>query len=353
MGVFILEFKEQRRFIGDLAQLFNIKDYRFVGGRAEGVRATDVTNGSGLEFTIVADRCMDLSNVSFKGVNMSFISPCGVVAPTYYDNRGIEWLRSFTAGFLTTCGLTNAGGTCTDDGEELGLHGRISNTPAEEYSVFTQLEDGVPVVKIRGKMKEARLFGHKLMVTREYSCKYGEKSFKFTDTVENFGCSEAPFMLLYHFNLGYPLLDDKSQIIIPSSFTRPRDARTEEGMNDWNKAEMPIDNYAEMCFEHTMKSKDNKSFAAIYNPTLKTGVSINFDTRVLNRFAQWKCMGTGEYVIGLEPSNCWVEGRDKERAAGTLKTIKAGETVKAQFSIEILDGDKDRDALLDRISERK
>ena len=121
-------------YIGNLSQLFHVENYRMEGGKKDGVRVTNVQNENGLNYTVVADRCMDIANLSFKGINISYINPSGIVAPEYYDRTGVNWLKSFTAGFVTTCGLDNVGNPC-EDGEELGLHGRIGNTPADEYNV--------------------------------------------------------------------------------------------------------------------------------------------------------------------------------------------------------------------------
>ena len=79
-----MKFCKEKEFIGDISQLFNIKNYKFEGGKANGVRATDVINSTGLSFTVLADRCLDISHLYFKGHNLSYISSCNVVAPTYY-----------------------------------------------------------------------------------------------------------------------------------------------------------------------------------------------------------------------------------------------------------------------------
>jgi hypothetical protein len=42
------------------------------------------------------------------------------------------------------------------------------------------------------------------------------------------------------------------------------------------------------------------------------------------RFAGWKMNGAREYVVGLEPANCWVKGRAKERNRG-LQFLDPGE----------------------------
>lgn len=80
-------FQEKIKYIGNLAQLFELKEYRMTSGRADGMRAVDVDNGSGLCFTVLTDRSMDFGRVTFQGKNISFLSPCGYVAPQYYDNR--------------------------------------------------------------------------------------------------------------------------------------------------------------------------------------------------------------------------------------------------------------------------
>lgn len=64
---------------------------------------------------------MDPAYLTYKGKNLSFITPAGVVHPSYYDNRGEEFLRSFTAGLLTTCGLTEIGNGGECDGEILAF----------------------------------------------------------------------------------------------------------------------------------------------------------------------------------------------------------------------------------------
>ncbi|MDD3339824.1 MAG: DUF4432 family protein [Lachnospiraceae bacterium] len=107
--------KNKYEYIGDLSQLFRVENYRLEGGRKDGVRATSVTNEMGLQFTVVADRCMDIAYLSYKWINVSYINPCGIVAPEYYDPRGTQWLKSFTAGFMTTCGLNNVGNPCEEE----------------------------------------------------------------------------------------------------------------------------------------------------------------------------------------------------------------------------------------------
>ena len=52
-------------YIGNLSQLFHVENYRMEGGKKDGVRVTNVQNETGLNYTVVADRCMDIANLSF------------------------------------------------------------------------------------------------------------------------------------------------------------------------------------------------------------------------------------------------------------------------------------------------
>jgi hypothetical protein len=337
-----LNYSEKKRYVGNLAQLAEAKEYRLCGGRAEGIRAVDVKNGEGLDFTVIADRCMDISQLSYKGYNFCFISPCGVVAPQYYDNRGIEFLRSFTAGFLTTCGLTAAGSPCTDDGQELGLHGRISNIPAENFSCATQIIEDNPAIRIKGTMKQARLFGENLTLTREIVCGGGINRIEIIDEIENSGYQQAPFMMIYHFNLGYPLLDENAVILIPAKSTIPRNEHAASALDQCMSFQNPQDDFEEMCYYHDLAcDSKGQTVVGLYNTALRLGVKIRFDKNILDHFIEWKMMAPGEYVLGLEPSNCHADGRDVERHEGRLRFINAGEKKTIKFVIEIIDGEND------------
>ena len=112
-------------YIGHESQLYGVEEHRLVGGKGDGMRLYQINNGKGLELTISPDRACDITRLRFKGINMSYMSPCGYVAPAYYDSIGTNWLNSFTAGFLTTCGLNAVGSPCNDEGELQESHESI------------------------------------------------------------------------------------------------------------------------------------------------------------------------------------------------------------------------------------
>ena len=100
-----MDYAHERRYIGNDAQLFSVKEYTLTQGKARGVRAVDVSTAAGLDYTVLPDRCMDIHQVRFHGKNACLLTPTGIVAPAYYDDAGEGLLKSFTGGFLTTCGF--------------------------------------------------------------------------------------------------------------------------------------------------------------------------------------------------------------------------------------------------------
>jgi len=319
------------KYTGDLSQVFYARRFTFDEGRARGMRGIDVNNGAGLSFTVLPDRAMDIGLLSYKGVNFSYITKAGLSAPWHYDDRGAEWLKTFNGGFLTTCGLIQAGAPCVSEGVELGLHGDISATQAEELCVETVLGDE-PEILIKGKMRSGRLFGDNLWMTREYRIKAGGNRISIKDTIENRGDKSVPYMILYHFNIGYPLLDENTRFVTDSEYIRPRDDEAAKGIAWRSEFKKPQKGFSEQVFYY--KSKGEKCFAGVYNPSLETGIKLYVKAEQLPNIIQWKNAGWGDYVMGIEPANCYPEGREKQKEYG-LVYLDSGKTAVQDIEIEV------------------
>ena len=317
-------------YIGHDSQIYGIEEHRLVGGKGDGMRLLEVNNGKGLELTVSLDRAADISRLRFRGINMSYFSPCGYVAPAYYDSTGSNWLKSFTAGFLTTCGLRAVGSPCVDEGEELPLHGTIANQPAEHAYWFE--ENGELVV--RALVKDETIFAAKLRMTREIRVSLVENTFTIQDTIENTGDTVQPLEILYHMNMGYPLLDEDSVVEIPSAGVSPRDDHAAEDIENWMKMIKPQAGYVERCY-YPKFEKEGK--ASIYQPKIEQGLEISFDAEELDGFVEWKMMGVRDYVLGLECGNCYPDGRDVVRKTGMLKFLAPGEHKTYQVKVRMIE----------------
>ena len=292
------------------------------------MRLLQVHNATGLAFTVSADRCADISRLFFQGSNIGYFSPCGYVAPTYYDGVGDGFLKSFTGGFLTTCGLTAVGTPCVDEGESLPLHGTVSNIPCQQ---IYWTEDAANII-IHAEIDDSRIFAHKLHLFRVIICGKWENTITITDTIENRGDTASPVMLLYHINMGYPLLSEKSVIDIPSVSVTPRNARAAEDLDTWYKVLEPTAEFEEQCYYHTF-GKEGR--ATISNPEIGKSLTISFDPENLDCFTQWKMMGVRDYVMGLEPGNCTPDGRDILRQQGKLKILEPGKSLQYHVQVDL------------------
>lgn len=333
-------------WIGDLSQVAGIKHYELRSGRAKGTEAFDVRTGAGLAFTVVKDRALDIAWASYKDTALSFITPNGIVAPAFFESQGNGFLRSFYAGLLTTCGLSYIGTPCEDEGETLGLHGRLAATPAEEVGYRTErTDDGIEFV-INGKVRETRLFGENLTLERTIRCRYGENVLRIEDKVTNHGFTRQPLQILYHFNYGWPLLSPQAEILLSAKSVTPRTPHAAEGLTSHLEICTPQPGFDEQVYYLTLNSdSQGMSKVALVNAELGWGIYEKFDTMQLPNFIQWKNLGAGEYVMGLEVSNSFLDGRDKERAQGRLPFIEPGETKKYCFELGIVDGDAEMSAL--------
>lgn len=77
------------------------------------------------------------------------------------------------------------------------------------------------------------------------------------------------------------------------------------------------------------------------NPSLKLGLRLNFDARILPYFNEWKMMGEDLYVLAIEPMNCDpLGGRETMRTRKTLPFLLAGESCPNTLEIEVVEYDQ-------------
>lgn len=331
-----------KNYIGNPLQTRGAERYILDGGKGSGMHFIYIRNGKGLEAWISLDRAGDLSRVTFLGDNMGYFSPCGYVAPQFYDGVGAGFLKSFTAGFLTTCGLTAVGSPCVDNGEELPLHGTFSHIPADLIAI----EEDNEGLTVKLKITDAVIFGTKLIMNRRYRFSYTENSFELTDTVTNENDVESPYSLLYHCNLGWPLLSETSEVCVPHSKVTPRNDHAKAFAETALQMEKPQACYEECCYYYDVLVKDGYARAGIYNDDISKGFVMCYDKAMLPYFTEWKMMGKRDYVLGLEPGNCTPDGRDVLRKNGTLKFLQPEECCTTGVKFQFVSDKNDFEKLL-------
>jgi hypothetical protein len=329
-------------YMGDLRQIADIRFATLDDGQERGVRVAEVRTGSGFDFTVLLDRAMDIGTATYNGIPLAWQSGTGAAHPSRYEPEPRGWLRTFHGGLLALCGLTHAGApdpsVDPENGESLGLHGRIGTIPAYDIGVerVWSTEGHQLTMRLRGTMDEVVLFGYRLRLERVLEFQVGEPSITIFDSVRNMGGAPAPLMILYHCNLGWPLVSPDSEMISPSDKIEPRDATAEPGINSWNQIQEPTPGYAEQVFWHRVTPSATPAVAGIVNRQLGIGLEVVFDSRTLNYLTQWKQMGYADYTVGIEPGNCLPIGRVASRNAGTLRMLLPGETDRFTIGFRVI-----------------
>jgi hypothetical protein len=318
-----------RKYIGDMSQVAGIKSYKYLDGKSNGVRAVDFWTGTGLSFTVLLDRCMDIPQASHNGRSLCWRSSAKEVHPFLYDSQGFGWVKGFFGGLLTTCGLTYLGAPCIDQGISLGLHGNISYIPAEDIKICQEWQGSEYVLSVAGTVRQVSVFGECLILTRKITAWFDKSEILIEDKVDNVSFKGSPFMILYHINIGFPLLSPGSRFISQSRKITPRDEEAENGIENFDSFQEPVKVYKEKVYYHDMK-EDKRNYvkcAVLSNEADEPfGLYLIYNKRELPQFVQWKMLENQNFVLGIEPSNCWTEGRDKEREWDTLDFIKPGES---------------------------
>jgi len=129
--------------------------------------------------------------------------------------------------------------------------------------------------------------------------------------------------------VGWPAVDEGSELIAPSRLVAPRDEIARDRKEEWAKFHGPTHDYAEKVYFHDMApATDGTVTAAIVNNGFDRGdgfgVYVKYNQDALPRFTEWKMLGEQDYVVGLEPCNCGVQGKKLDEEQGLLKYLAPG-----------------------------
>lgn len=331
---------ELRDHLHTLNGIAGVRPVRLFEGAERDVLAVDVRTGSGLEYTVVPDRGMNIYNARYRGVPLDWTSGAGVTAPAYYDSSGWQWLRSFNGGLVHTCGLDNVGTPGTDesvqwDNKSFGGHGRISNTPAREVCWSTEEREGTLFFEVSGKVLSVSPLEENILLERRVVSQLGGTRMSLHDRVTNLGREDTPIFLLYHCNLGFPLLSAQSILSLPARSSQDWEGRP---VGDINLITAPADPPFEQVLYPEVSVEDVK--ITLWNPTIEgrgLGLSISYKRKELPYLSVWKQFTRRTYVMGVEPGTCRVGGRIAERQAGRALILARDESRSFSLDFDVMD----------------
>ncbi|NLL36336.1 MAG: DUF4432 family protein [Fretibacterium sp.] len=312
------------RYTGNEDQLYEVRRITLEEGSGRGALLYQVSTAGGLDFDVTADCGLDVGRLRYRGVNMSYLTKNGYDTPgRFLPIRG-NFDYVFPGGMLYTCGLLSVGPECVDeegDGQFHPQHGRYHGQSAS--GCFGRLEGDSLVVG--GTVRETAQGHHALRMTRRISAPIWGSELLIEDRLENLTPHDEDYMLLYHCNFGYPLLDENTVLHLPEQRrTIPNSDYAAAALEDQCRCTPPVDGEEERVYFNEIHGTPR---ALVTNPVLDVQVELTWSLDTLPILSQWKNLRSGDYVLALEPSTCYTGSRCAERRRGTLRQLRAFSSV--------------------------
>ncbi|HCS55318.1 MAG TPA: DUF4432 domain-containing protein [Planctomycetaceae bacterium] len=330
-------------------------------GLSAGVEVIEVNNGFQSLF-ILPTRGMGLWKIQSGEVRVGWDSLIKhPVHPAFVDLKSrnkLGWLDGFNE-LVTRCGLTSNGPPGIDETagaieSDLTLHGRIANLPATSVTLQLVETDGETEIVVRGTVSEATLFGQHLELVSEYRTVLNSNEVTITDCVTNRSGRGAELQLLYHINIGSPILEKGSIWHAPLKRLTPRDARATEELDTYSTYREPTTGYAEEAFFcKPITDSDGFTPVLLTNASQTEAVSLDFDTTSLPCLTIWKntqSLADG-YCTGLEPGTNYPNFKAQERREGRVVKLAAGASWKTSMKLSLLTDSNKISSKLDQIAE--
>jgi hypothetical protein len=339
--------------VGRLEQIAGVELVESGDGPERGVRILRFVTGAGFDFEVLVDRGFDVGRARYDGRSLSWWSPVGLIAPALHDSSGIGWFRGFPGGLVSTCGAdhTLLGGV--DDTPEFnyphrqqesyGLHGRYTGLPARLVGYGERWEGDECVLWAEAEIRQVAVFGEQLLIERRIEADLGGTAIRLTDTVTNIGATACPHMFLYHCNVGYPVVDAGAELVYPAG---PGVCVSDAQTDDYRHLTGPVPEFVEECYEHDMAAVDGLASAAVVNRALGLGVYQRYSADTLPHHITWRQLGSGTYVVAMEPSTNRDAGRFDARERGELILLEPGESRHYALEIGALVGDAQIEAFV-------
>ena len=325
------------------------------GGLQEGVNVVEIHNGK-LSFSVLPTRGMSIWKGCCGSVPLVWDSPVKApVNPAFINEQergGLGWLKGFNEWFVR-CGINSMGApgmdTVLDNSGNafdvpLTLHGKIANIPARSVSLKITEE----AIILCGEVDETMMFGPALRLHTEIRCDFGSNAMVITDTVTNLGDNPQEHQMLYHINYGEPLLENGSRMLAPIKQVAPRDPRSAEGIESYDRYGAPEIGFVEQAylFELLGTPDSGQTLAMLRNAAGDKASVLRYSLRDFPCFTLWKnTAGKADgYVTGLEPATSFPNPRRFERENGRVMTLAGGQSRTTRITIETLETPQDVEA---------
>jgi hypothetical protein len=335
------DLTETRKRTVDWRGIAEIRLVSTEDGPGRGQRVILARNAAGLELEVAVDRGFDLSALTWKGINLGWHGPNRMPFPpaSTTEDGGRGMLRAFD-GFLVTCGLDHFGVPKAAGADHFiyphrpqahyAFHGRIALQGAELGGYGLDMEADEPVLWCEAVVRQTALFGEVLSLKRRIELPVFGTTIRLNDLVGNDGYRPARHGVLYHFNLGYPLLDRDTLLL--------GDCGPEDFERFAAVPPVPADDFVELVDQLTVKpARDGIATVGLTNPKLAGGISVGIRQRIdqLAELMMWRCYQSGIFVVGIEPHTTLSPDRLGHEGGANPDFLEAGQSRRYDLDIVV------------------
>jgi hypothetical protein len=339
---------------GSLGQFAGVRLMTLGDGVERGIRMLEFRTGTGLRFTVLVDRALDIADCELNGKAVGWHSPTGFRHPglhEYEGEGGLAWLRSFS-GLLVTCGLDHVLFMYDEPADHFvygprktvshSIHGRVGMIPARLTGYGERWDDDECWLWCEGVVQQAAVFGEDLHLVRRIEVKVGTNEIHLHDRVVNHGFYRTPHMYCYHINVGHPVLAEGSRYLAPISDVvwagHAGENYRKQGVG-YRTLPAPQMNFHEQVWQHELAADGaGITSAALVNDALGIGFEVEVRKDQFPCMFEWQNLQAGQYALGIEPSTNHVLGHQYAREHGELIWLEHGGERAYDSVFRILDG---------------
>lgn len=339
---------------GMLSQFAGVRLMELSDGVERGIRMLEFRTGSGLRFTVLVDRAMDIAECEHNGRAIGWHSPAGFRHPglhEYEGEGGLAWARSFS-GLLVTCGLDHilfmnevSAETYVYSPKQTvkhSLHGRIGTIPARLTGYGERWEGDRCILWADGVVQQSAVFGEDLHLIRRIEADVGGNEIRLSDRVVNHGFYKTPHMYCYHINVAHPVLDEGSRYLAPIEdvvwAAHAGDSYRKQGVG-YRTMPRPQHDFHEQVWQHELGADANgEQHVALVNDRIGLGFEVTTKKEQFPCLYEWQNLQAGQYALGIEPSTHHVLGNQAARERGEMIWLQHGDERRYDTTLRVLDG---------------
>ncbi|MFK4820867.1 aldose 1-epimerase family protein [Ochrobactrum quorumnocens] len=337
---------------GSFAQFAGVRLMTLEDGLERGIRMLEFRSGTGLRFTVLVDRALDIADCDYRGMAIGWNSPSGFRHPglhEYEGEGGLGWMRSFS-GLMITCGLDHILFMYDEAADHYNykpretikhsIHGRVGTIPAKLTGYGERWEGDECFLWCEGVVTQGTVFGEHLELTRRIEIKAGTNDIKLTDRVTNRGFYRTPHMYCYHINVGHPVLAEGSRYLAPIKdvvwAAHAGEDYQKQGVG-YRSMPAPQMQFHEQVWQHEMGADANGEVpVALVNDRLGIGFEVVARKDQFPCMYEWQNLQAGQYALGIEPATNHVLGHGAARERNELIWLEHGEERRYDSTFRIL-----------------